>query len=504
MPNESQGSVNFYRRDFHSELNRLIVELCQRGDRDALREYIRQQDAAHPDRFTDEYVANRPGMQLASQLVAALPRPLSILDVACGNAELLKVLQQAGHVVTGVDVSPVRVQRNRSQIPHLFEGFAEELPLPGASADVAIAFECLEHVMDLDRTLREIHRVLRPGGALLVTVPLENAADGPNHVRLFSGERIQEAIAGRGFHVLLAFTLPYLNGEPPNNVFVAAVKMPADGPALALPHALNHTLLKMVVPGLMSVGGIELTNLCNLRCKQCPTPTTKAAAGFANDGTVLNALDYAAPGQLFSFHRLGEPLLHPKLVQYVRWTSDRNIQPLISTNGLLLTEKMLGDLIDAGLRNLQISFHTTASVEAYGIAARTLLRNPALQKQLTLVGNALSHYEKIPEWLDSCGITSEERRFIRNVHSHNWAGNVPGSRVSFPDDVVARRVANCYFIKNNIANVRWDGTIVACCFDSENENVIGRLEDFTSLSHQPANYSLCRSCDPNWANGDAA
>ncbi|MEB2285757.1 MAG: hypothetical protein B6D46_10615 [Polyangiaceae bacterium UTPRO1] len=497
-------SVNFYRSEYCDDLNRRIVELCRSGDRVRLRDYIRRQDDAHPELYADERIENRPGMQLVKELVDALPGPVSVIDVACGSAELLKALQRSGHRVTGVDASPVRVARHRREITDLHEGFAEELPLAPATADVAIALECLEHVMDLDRALREMARVLRPGGALLVTVPLGSAADGPNHVRHFTVESLRQAVEHRGFHVLLACTIPYLHGEPDNNVFLAAVKLVDERTPLVLSHALNYKLLKLITPDLMTVSGIELTNLCNLRCRQCPTPFTRAATGYADDRTVAQALDYAAPGQLFSYHRLGEPLLHPQLLRYVQWAADRGVHPLISTNGVLLTEEIFLKLLDAGLRNLQITLHTTASTKAYGLVARHLLAHPEVQDRLTFVGNVLSHYDKVPEWLDACGITAEERRWLRYVQTHNWAGNVPGRRVAFPDDVVERRVRNCYFITGNRASIRWDGTVVACCFDSENENVIGRLEDFATLRHRPADYRLCRYCDANWANGDTA
>lgn len=69
--------------------------------------------------------------------------------------------------------------------------------------------------------------------------------------------------------------------------------------------------------------------------------------------------------------------------------------------------------------------------------------------------------------------------------------------------VAAVRPAPCYYINNNIASVRWDGTVVGCCFDSENDNVIGHIKDYPKLGHRPLEYRLCRTCDPNWANGFA-
>ena len=70
--------------------------------------------------------------------------------------------------------------------------------------------------------------------------------------------------------------------------------------------------------------------------------------------------------------------------------------------------------------------------------ARHLLAHPEVQSRLTYVGNVLSHYDKVPDWLDACGVTAEERRWLRYVKTHSWAGNVPGQRVAFPDDVVER------------------------------------------------------------------
>lgn len=134
-------------------------------------------------------------------------------------------------------------------------------------------------------------------------------------------------------------------------------------------HRIQYGLLTMKYPTMLQPGGTKLTNTCNLSCKDCPIPTTKVPRGFANDATVKLAMKYAKPGQLFSFHRQGEPLLHPDLLRYVKLASKKGLRPLASTNGILLTEDLFHKLLKAGIRNLQITLHSKKSVAANKVMA---------------------------------------------------------------------------------------------------------------------------------------
>jgi SAM-dependent methyltransferase len=57
------------------------------------------------------------------------------------------------------------------QDPAFINAYAEALPLPDASVDVVASFHTFEHVHSVERTLREIRRVLAPGGMLFAQVP---------------------------------------------------------------------------------------------------------------------------------------------------------------------------------------------------------------------------------------------------------------------------------------------------------------------------------------------
>lgn len=107
-----------------------------------------------------------------------------ILDIGCGGGiNLSRLLKKVplGHV-TGIDLSPDCVNysfmRNRDAIAEgrcsVYEGSADLLPFGADHFDVITAFETIYFWPDLPNTLKEIRRVLKPGGTFLIV----NEADG--------------------------------------------------------------------------------------------------------------------------------------------------------------------------------------------------------------------------------------------------------------------------------------------------------------------------------------
>ena len=99
------------------------------------------------------------------------PRPPAVLDVGSGYGDLLGYLQTRGCRVTGVDTSPRAVERARALGIPVRLGPLRDLHLPEASFDVGVMCHSLEHVADPVAELREVARVVRPGGRIHVAVP---------------------------------------------------------------------------------------------------------------------------------------------------------------------------------------------------------------------------------------------------------------------------------------------------------------------------------------------
>jgi ubiquinone/menaquinone biosynthesis C-methylase UbiE len=105
---------------------------------------------------------------------AVLPsrRPLTGLDVGSGTGRFTPGLARAFGPVTGIEPSVrmreiAQVQSRHPDVRYL-AGSAEDMPVPSGSADYALLFLSWHHVQDKPRATRELARVLRPGGRLLL------------------------------------------------------------------------------------------------------------------------------------------------------------------------------------------------------------------------------------------------------------------------------------------------------------------------------------------------
>jgi O-antigen biosynthesis protein len=106
----------------------------------------------------------------------------SVLDLASGEGYGAAMLAVTAAKVIGVDIDETAVAHARKRYPHLKLEFAcgscAAIPLPDASIDLVVSFETIEHHDQHKEMLREIKRVLRPDGALLISSPDKNNYSG--------------------------------------------------------------------------------------------------------------------------------------------------------------------------------------------------------------------------------------------------------------------------------------------------------------------------------------
>jgi len=108
-------------------------------------------------------------------LVKRIPLPPSagrLLDIGCGSGFLVKEALSLGWQAIGIDLDPVRIQQGQQRgIPNLFCGDLDSMRFGDHEFAVVTLSHVLEHIVDIKGFLRQVWRILEPGGILIFEVP---------------------------------------------------------------------------------------------------------------------------------------------------------------------------------------------------------------------------------------------------------------------------------------------------------------------------------------------
>jgi SAM-dependent methyltransferase len=142
-----------------------------------------------------------------------------LLEIGCGAGKQLKQMQELGWQATGVDADPEVARMARAQGLDVAEGQIYDQDYPDGSFDAVLLNHVIEHVYDLKRFMPELHRVLRPGGRLVMLTPnieslggkifryqVESFLDTPRHLYLFTDDSLRLVAAEGGFDRMKVFT----------------------------------------------------------------------------------------------------------------------------------------------------------------------------------------------------------------------------------------------------------------------------------------------------------
>lgn len=114
-------------------------------------------------------------LRFASTVSRNVSRP-RYLDIGCGNGFITELIAPQFYETSGIDVEESRLREFREHIDGLrriqaFRMSAQRMAFPDASFDFITCFEVLEHVADVRATVREIRRVCKQRGMVVLSVP---------------------------------------------------------------------------------------------------------------------------------------------------------------------------------------------------------------------------------------------------------------------------------------------------------------------------------------------
>jgi SAM-dependent methyltransferase len=137
-----------------------------------------------------------------------------LLDVGCATGVFLDGMRGEGWQVQGVELSPSAAEYARRRFGlEVFIGTLEQAALENGAFDVVTLWDVLEHVYDPRSTLLEIHRLLKPGGKLLLSLPDPDTIearvfgrywaglDMPRHLTLFGRRALERLLRETGYEI---------------------------------------------------------------------------------------------------------------------------------------------------------------------------------------------------------------------------------------------------------------------------------------------------------------
>jgi ubiquinone/menaquinone biosynthesis C-methylase UbiE len=164
-----------------------------------------------PRTLSAQHLVSR--QRLALEMVeAAMPSSSRILDAGCGSGEMATKLMARGYAVWGIDLAEpmIRHARKLCDAARFGVGDIEHIPFPDNTFDVVVSLGVIEYLESDEQALREIRRVLRPGGKAVIAI-----ANGGSPLRRLDGVVLRLFALFRPVYHLVKYRLRGRPAPPP-------------------------------------------------------------------------------------------------------------------------------------------------------------------------------------------------------------------------------------------------------------------------------------------------
>jgi radical SAM protein with 4Fe4S-binding SPASM domain len=223
---------------------------------------------------------------------------------------------------------------------------------------------------------------------------------------------------------------------------------------------------------------IEPTNTCNLRCTFCfVTEGMTREGGFMEFDLFKKIIDDSPDLEHLCMHNWGEPLLHKDIFKMIEYAKNKGVNYVVmNTNGTLLTDKMIDQIVDSKLDIIRFSIDGSAETfkRVRGVELKKIEQNI----------NKLKNVKEIrrPELKMGVVFTIEEdtEGDVEDYITH-WEQIVDHVRLQ-PKLITSPRTEVCPepFGKDyGKLVVLWDGRVIPCCVDYNANLTVGSVQNDT-------------------------
>ena len=282
---------------------------------------------------------------------------------------------------------------------------------------------------------------------------------------------------------------------------------------------------------------LELSNICNFTCDFCPINHSKRKKEYMEFSILKKAVDEIAEEKItnwIAFHVLGEPLLYPGLLDAVKYVKSKGLQLVITTNGALLTGKIIDSLVKLNVDKLSISVETTDEREhaSRGSGIQFGEYYHRIMEALRIIKHSSGHTNVLLSMMNTSskklfdidrdiaiigknnGFKVKLSSFIRDIYASIGRSisrgtieqalvklNCNGPKSIIIDDrikvyiqmfmdwgnaftakrIYPARIGFCGYALNNVG-ILSNGNVTLCCADYDGETCLGNLKDHSLVS----------------------
>ena len=257
---------------------------------------------------------------------------------------------------------------------------------------------------------------------------------------------------------------------------------------------------------------MELTNKCSIECLMCPRDAISRPQGFMREDVFTAVSERLVnEGSLITFSGMGDPLLHPKVFEWISDIRCRGGDVGIVVNPASLNDNISQELIKSRLNSITISFPSVRKEiferlcpnVSFGVALERVRDIISLAQEkigLKVTGiiteiNQGEHDEYVGFWKDM-GIHSSM------TVCHSRGGYLEVSDIHVPESV-GPGSGKCGLFSFHTF-ITWEGDVLACCHDLTGTTRIGNLfneEVFVIVNRKQKSmeagmpFSICKQCD---------
>lgn len=245
----------------------------------------------------------------------------------------------------------------------------------------------------------------------------------------------------------------------------------------AVRNELAYRKGNLEVPAIR-MAAFELTNTCNLKCSVCSVNNgMKRARGFMDIDLFRRVLETNREIEIAQLCLWGEPLMHPRLLDFVSAARERNTRSYLYTNGTLLDDEMSMRILKSGLHRIFFS------LDGYGETYSRIRGHDYHDIEVRIF-----RFLKLRQDLGSdmrvgvAMVACEETAGLTGSFRERWRGVVDEIQIT-PHITHEQRMRNsrCRLLWLGYPIVLWDGRVVPCCVDYEGTLSLGDVHDEPDL-----------------------